>query len=86
MVKAMDMLPALGGWKTGVGSKDNRKKITNALWLAHYRETGLDRETDKPPKGDSLTWALAQIKEQDEKRTLLSGLVADAKSRVKGAN
>ena len=86
MVKAMDMLRKPGGEKTGVGSKDNRKKITNALWLAHYRETGLDRDTDKPPKGDALTWALAQITEQDEKRSQLSGLVAEAKSRKKGAN
>ena len=50
------------------------------------RDWGLDRDTDKPPKGDSLTWGLAQLKEQDDKRAQLSSLVADAKSRVKGAN
>ena len=57
------------------------------MWVAHFRETGLDRDTDQPPKGDSLTWGLAQLKEQDEKRAQLSGLVADANARVKrGAN
>ena len=87
MVKAMEMLPSPGGWKKGVGTKENRKKINNALWVAHFRETGLDRDTDKPPKGDALVWGLAQLKEQDEKRAELSGLVADAKARVKkGAN
>ena len=86
MVKAMNMLPAPGGNASGVGTKVNRKKITNALWLAHFRETGLDRETDKPPKGDSLKWGLEQLKEQDDKRSELKGLVADAKARVAAAN
>ena len=49
MVKAMKMLPAPGSAKTGVGSKTNHTHLKNALWLAHFRETGLDCDTGKVP-------------------------------------
>ena len=83
MVKAMEMLPAPGGAKTGVGSKSNRKHLTNALWLAHYRETKLDRDTGKVPAKDWLEWAESEIRKQDEDRSRLTGL---AKAKKRGAN
>lgn len=47
MVKAMEMLPRPGGAANGVGSKENRERRENALWLAHYRETSSDRITSR---------------------------------------
>ena len=88
MVKAMEMLPAPspGSTKTGVGSKSNRKHLTNALWLAHYRETGLDRDTGKVPAKDWLEWAQGEVKKQDEHRSKLTGLVKSKKGAKKGTN
>ena len=86
MVKAMEMLPPRGGAKTGVGSKSNRKKLENALWLAHYRETGLDRTTGAVPTGDWLTWGREQVQQQDEHRSKLTGLVKQKKGAKKGTN
>ena len=86
MVKAMDMLPPMGGSKTGVGSKANRALVKNALWLAHFRETGLDHTTGKVPAKDWLAWGQAEIAKQDEQRAALSGLVKARKSSKKGTN
>ena len=86
MVKAMEMLPKPGPTQTGVGSKQNRTKIENALWLAHYRETGLDRTTGGVPTGDWLTWGREQVQQQDEHRAKLTGLAKRKKGAKKGTN
>ena len=53
--------------------------MENALWLAHYRETGLDRTTGAVPKGDWLTWAREQVQKQDDHRASLTDLVKQKK-------
>ena len=79
MCKAMDQLPSGQG---GVGSWNSRSKVKNALWLSHYRDTGLNLDTNKPPKGGDLEWANEQIKKQDEKKALLAGLVQKTKAKT----
>ena len=75
MCAAMDTLPTPGQsyTVTGVGSKANRKLVSNALWLAHYRETGFDHSTGRVPARDWKEWADAEIRKQDENRAMLSG-------------
>ena len=62
MVKAMDSgkLPAT------VASKESKKKIYNAEFVAHYKETGMDKSTGKPPKGQNLAWVLAEVARQEQ--------------------
>ena len=75
MVAAMETLPAPSQsyTVTGVGSKANRKLVSNALWLAHYRETGFDHTTGRVPQRDWKEWGDAEIRKQDENRSMLSG-------------
>ena len=86
MVKAMELLPPMGGERTGVGSKTNRALIKNAHWLAHFRETGLDHTTGKVPAKDWLQWGQAEIKRQDEQRAALSGLAKARKTSRRATN
>ena len=69
------MLPAPTQNTEGVGSKATRAKVRNALWLSHFRDTGLDINSGRAPKGGDLTWARTEIERQDNKKDLLAGLV-----------
>ena len=49
----------------GVDSKASRSKIYNATYIQHFRETGLDMDTQQRPKGDNLTWVLEEVRKAD---------------------
>ena len=76
MVKGMEMLPK---GQNGIGSTASRNRIYNQSYIAYYRDTGLDVDTKKPPKGDNLVWVRDEIRKQDAKRKELQDLVTNTK-------
>ena len=72
MCEAQDKLPS--GWN-GIGSKQSRTAIYNKMWISFYKDTGLDYESKKPPKGQNLAWVQDEIRKEAAKKKELSDLV-----------
>ena len=49
------------------------------MWLAYFKDTGLDIDSGKKPKGQNLEWANHEIQKQSEKKKKLQDLVKKAK-------
>ena len=62
------------------GSKASRAVIYNKLCIAYYRNTGLDWETKKAPKGQTLDWLTEQTKKDDARRATVTSPVAKRSS------
>ena len=49
----------------GIGTDAARQTIRNTAYVAYFRATGLDMDSQKPPKGDNLSWVQAEVVKQD---------------------
>ena len=68
MLELMGKIPTYD--EGGVGTKASRKAIWNAAYVRHFRETGNDMDTNKPPKGANLSWVRSEVAKADARHTL----------------
>ena len=47
--------------QNGIGTKAARKKIRDMAYVAYYRDTGLDMDTNKTPNPQNLEWVNAEL-------------------------
>ena len=49
----------------GIGTYAARKTIRDTAYVAYFRATGLDMDTQREPTRDNLAWVQGEVKKQN---------------------